>query len=133
MTGFDKNTPVQGKETEKASDLDSNVAKSARTELLLITGSAGLRQETEGHGHGWDGAQFDTASAVKRLDARRRKDPHPASTAAPPAQGAGAVQQVDDVSAQEVQVGGVRGGVVTEGVSQAAFLHTHIHRRTKCV
>lgn len=63
-------------------------------------------------------------SVVKRLDARRREDPHPTSAATPPAQGAWAVQQVDDVSAQEVQVGGVRGGVVTEGVSQAGFLHT---------
>lgn len=63
-------------------------------------------------------------SVVKRLDARRREDPHPTSAATPPAQGAWAVQQVDDVPTQEVQVGGVRGGVVTEGVSQAGFLHT---------
>lgn len=101
------------------------MAKSALTGLLLITGWAGLRQESEGQRHGWDGAQFDMASVVKRLDARRRKDPHPTSTAPPPAQGAGAVQQVDDVPAQEVQVGRVRRGVVTEGVSQVGFLHIH--------
>lgn len=63
-------------------------------------------------------------SVVKRLDACRREDPHPTSAAPPPAQGARAVQQVDDVPAQEVQVGGVRGGVVTEGLSQPGFLHT---------
>lgn len=112
------------------------MAKSARTELLLITGSAGLGQESEGQRHSWDGAQFDMVSVVKRLDARRRKDPHSTATAPPPAQGARAVQQVDDVPAQEVQVGGVRGGVVTEGVSQVGFLHIHTHThtmRTKCV
>lgn len=106
-------------------DLDSNAGRSAGADLLLTTGSAHLRQEWEGRRHGWCGPRLDVASVVKRLHARRRKDPHPPSAAPPPAQGAGAVQQVDDVSAEEVQVGGVRRGVVTERVSQAGFLHTH--------
>lgn len=63
-------------------------------------------------------------SVVKGLDARRWKDPHSTPAAPPPAQGARAVQQVDDVPAQEVQVGGVVGGVVTERMGQAGFLHT---------
>lgn len=65
----------------------------------------------------------DMASVVQRLHVFRWKDPHSASAATPPAQGARAVQQVDDVTAQEVEVGGVRGGVVAEGVSQPRLLH----------
>lgn len=65
----------------------------------------------------------DMASVVQRLHVFRWKDPHPASAATPPAQGARAVQQVDDITAQEVEVGGVRGGVVAEGVSQPRLLH----------
>lgn len=62
-------------------------------------------------------------SVVQRLDVFWRKDSHSAPTAPPPGQRARAVQQVDDVTTQEVEVGGVRGGVVTEGVGQARFLH----------
>ena len=120
LTGSDRSS-------REAWGLDSTTAKSARTGPLLITGSAALTQESEGQRHGWDGLRGDMASLVKRPDARRRKDPHPTPTAPPPAQGARAVQQVDDVTAQEVQMGGVRGGVVAEGVSQAGFLHTHMH------
>ena len=67
--------------------------------------------------------QFDVVSVIQRLHVFRRKDSYSAPAAPPPGQRAGAVQQVDDVTTQEVQVGGVRGGVVTEGVSQAWFLH----------
>lgn len=62
-------------------------------------------------------------SVVQRLDVFWWEDPDPASTAPPPAQGARAVQQVDDVSAHEVEVGALRGGVVAEGVSQTRLLH----------
>lgn len=116
---FNKKQTSCRKRARKASDLDSNLLE------LGCYWMESLREESGGRRHGWDGAQFGTASVVKRLDARRRKDPHPTSTASPPAQGARAVQQVDEVPAQEVQVGGVRGGIVTEGVSQAGFLQTH--------
>lgn len=61
-------------------------------------------------------------SVVERLHVLRREDPHSASAAPPPAQRAGAVQQVDDVAAAEVEVGLLRGHVVAEGVSQAGPL-----------
>lgn len=61
-------------------------------------------------------------SVEQRLDTLWGEDSHPASAAAPPGQSAGAVQQVDDVTAQEVEPGALRGGVVAEGVSQAAPL-----------
>lgn len=52
----------------------------------------------------------------------RREDANPASAAPPPAQGVRTVQEVDDVTSPEVEVGGLRGGVVTEGVSQTRLL-----------
>lgn len=61
-------------------------------------------------------------SVVERLHVLRREDPHSASAAPPPAQRAGAVQQVDDVAAAEAEVGLLRGHVVAEGVSQAGPL-----------
>lgn len=68
------------------------------------------------------GARSDMASVVQRLDAFWREDSHSASTAPPPAQRARAVQQVDDVTAAEVQMGILRGRVVAEGVSQTSSL-----------
>lgn len=62
------------------------------------------------------------SSVVQWLDQFWREDSHSASTAPPPGQRAGAVQQVDDVAPQEVEVSGVWGRVVAEGVSQTAFL-----------
>lgn len=60
-------------------------------------------------------------SVVQRLDVVWRKDSDSSMTAPSPAQRTGAVQQVDDVTTQEVEVGGLSWGVVTEGVSQARF------------
>lgn len=62
------------------------------------------------------------SSVVQWLDQFWREDSHSASTAPPPGQRAGAVQQVDDVAPQEVEVSGVWGRVVAEGVSQTTFL-----------
>lgn len=64
----------------------------------------------------------DTVSVVQWPDTFRWKDPDSATAAAPPAQAARAVQKVDDVTAQEVEVSGVRRGVVTEGMSQTRLL-----------
>lgn len=69
------------------------------------------------------GVQFSVVSVVQRLHVFWRKDPYAASTAPSPGQRARAVQQVDDVTTQEVEVGGLRGSVVAEGVSQTRFLH----------
>lgn len=67
---------------------------------------------------------------VQRVHAFGREDPHPASTAPLPAQGTGTVQQFDDVPAQEVQVCGLTGRVVAEGVSQMGHLRKHRHINT---
>lgn len=53
----------------------------------------------------------------------RREDADPAPAAPPPAQGVRTVQEVDDVTSPEVEVGGLRRGVVTEGVSQTRLLY----------
>lgn len=68
-------------------------------------------------------------SVVKHLDVFRWKDSHSAAAAPSPAQRIGAVQQVDDVTAQEVEMGGFRRSVVTQCVSQARFLHRDRDRR----
>lgn len=62
-------------------------------------------------------------SVVQRLDIFRWEDAYSASTAPSPGQRVRAVQQINDVAAQEVEVSGLRGGVVTQGMSQAGFLH----------
>lgn len=59
---------------------------------------------------------------VERLHVLWREDPHSASTAPPPAQRAGAVEQVDDVAAAEVEVGLLCRHIVAEGVSQTGPL-----------
>lgn len=61
-------------------------------------------------------------SVVERLHVLWWEDSHSASTAPPPAQRAGAVEQVDDVAAAKVEVGFLCGQVVAEGVSQAGPL-----------
>lgn len=66
--------------------------------------------------------KFDVVSEVQQLDVLRREVAYSASTAPPPGQRTRAVQQVDDVAALEVEVGGLTGGVVTERLSQARFL-----------
>ena len=76
------------------------------------------------------------SSVVQRLDQFWREDSHSASAAPPPGQRARAVQQVDDVAPQEVEVSGVWGGVVAEGMSQAAFLQKNRaeawHQTNRC-
>lgn len=62
-------------------------------------------------------------SVVQQLDVFWRKYSYSTSTAPSPGQWARAVQQVDDITAQEVEVGGLRGSIVTEGMSQTRFLH----------
>lgn len=66
---------------------------------------------------------FDNASVVQRLDIFWWEDAYSASTAPSPGQWSSAVQQINDVTAQEVEVSSLRGGVVTEGMSQTGFLH----------
>lgn len=68
-------------------------------------------------------------SVVERLHVLRREDPHSASAAPPPAQRAGAVQQVDDVAAAEVEVGLLRGRIVAEGMSQTGPLQKRERQR----
>lgn len=62
-------------------------------------------------------------SVVQRLDAFRWENPYSATTAPSPTTRAWAVQQVDDVTTPEVEVGCLWGSVVTEGVSETSFLH----------
>ncbi|CAB1436269.1 unnamed protein product [Pleuronectes platessa] len=62
------------------------------------------------------------ASVVQQLDVLRWKDADSASAASRPGRRAGALQQVNDVATQEVEVPGLTGGVVTEGVSHTRFL-----------
>lgn len=66
---------------------------------------------------------LDMASVVQRLDVFWGEDAHAASAPSSPGHGTGAVQQIDDVALQKVEVRGLGRGVVTERVSQAAFLH----------
>lgn len=74
------------------------------------------RRGTRGSGPAFDWHLFSSLALVNWLHVFRREVTHVASAAPPPARGVGAVNEFNDITAQEAQLGWVVGGEVVEGM-----------------